>query len=73
MHQSVESIQHMIVRYKMTPTAQTRMVINSSWLEVKREMDDLIKEIEVKHKQEENALAHNEGRREIFRSDKFHR
>ena len=58
MHQSVETIQHMITRYKMTPTAQTRMVINSSWLEVQKEMDTLIKEIEVKHKQEEkDALA----------------
>ena len=70
-HQAVETIQHMIMRYKMTPTAQTRMVINSSWQEVKKEMDAIIKEIEVKHKhQEENALENQERRSEIFRSDR---
>ena len=73
MHQSVETIQHMIMSYKMTPTAQTRIVINSSWLEVQKEMNALIKEIEQKHKQEENALAHQERRQEIFRGDNFHR
>ena len=73
-HQATEAIQHMIVRYRMTPTAQARLAINTSWQEVKREMDTLIKELEIKHKEEEkDALAYNEGRREIFRSDKFHR
>jgi hypothetical protein len=67
MHQSVETIQHMITRYKMTPTAQTRMVINSSWLEVQKEMNALIKEIEVKHKQEEmNALADSQRWQKIL-------
>jgi hypothetical protein len=55
MHQSVETIQRMIQSYKMIPTEQTRIVINSSWLEVKREMDALIKEIEEKHKKEEKT------------------
>ena len=55
----------------MTPTAQTRMVINSSWQEVKKEMDAIIKQMEQKHKhQEENALENQERRSEIFRSDR---
>jgi hypothetical protein len=67
-HQAVETIQHMIMRYRMTPTAQTRMVINSSWQEVQKEMNALIKEIEVKHKKEEkDALADSQKWQKIFR------
>ena len=38
------------------PTAQTRIVINSSWQEVQKEMNALIKEIEQKHKHQEDKL-----------------
>ena len=70
-HQTVECLQHMIARYRMMPTAQTRMVINSSWQEVQKEMDAIIKQMEQKHKhQEENALENQERRSEIFRSDR---
>lgn len=55
-HQTVECLQHMIVRYRMMPTAQTRIVINFSWQEVQKEMNALIKEIELKHKHQEDKL-----------------
>lgn len=55
-HQTVECLQHMIARYRMMPTAQTRMVINSSWKEIQQEMNALIKEIEQKHKHQEDKL-----------------
>ena len=55
-HQTLECIQHMIARYRMMPTAQTRMVINSSWKEIQQEMNALIKEIEQKHKHQEDKL-----------------
>jgi len=55
-HQTLECIQHMITRYRMMPTAQTRIVINSSWQEIQKKMNALIKEIEQKHKHQEDKL-----------------
>ena len=67
-HQATEAIQHMIVRYRMTPTAQARLAINTSWQEVKREMDTLIKELEIKHKEEEkDALADSQRWQKVLR------
>jgi len=67
-HQAIEAIQHMIVRYKMTPTAQARLAINTSWQEVQKEMNALIKDIEIKHKQEEkDALADSQRWKKVLR------
>lgn len=52
----------------MTPTAQARLAINTSWQEVQKEMNALIKDIEIKHKQEEkDALADSQRWKKVLR------